>query len=158
MSSDGSNRLARFRPTGWPTFAAPPPSTASTKLGWSWVPSSLLKTEMQDEPHSWVAAPAAPGAAAPTPPTSVSVATAVSTFLLIDSTWADDEVMTDLLSEDLTGCGLYGTKPARLVCPSRPCGPWSLPGVVVASPPGAGQDRSRASGADRRPGTAPRRA
>src|SRR3954465_11484704 len=95
---------------------------------------------MQKEPHSWAPAPAAPGAAAPTPPTSVSVATAVSTFLLIDSTWADDEVMTDLLSEDLTGCGLYGTKPARLVCPSRPCGPWSLPGVVVASPPGAGQD------------------
>src|SRR4051795_9319406 len=108
MSSDGSNRLARFRPTGWPTLAAPPPRTASTKLGWSWVPSSLLKTEMQDEPHSWVAAPAAPGAAAPTPPTSVSVATAVSTFLLIDSTW-DDEGMTDLLSEDLTGCGRYGT-------------------------------------------------
>jgi hypothetical protein len=24
---------------------------------------------------------------------------------LIDSTWVDDEVMTDLLSEDLTGCG-----------------------------------------------------
>src|SRR3954469_6514342 len=95
---------------------------------------------MHNGPHSWVAAPAAPGAAAPTPPTSVSVATAVSTFLLIDSTWVDDEVMTDLLSEDLTGCGRYGTKPVRLVCPSRPCGPWSLPGVVVASPPGAGHD------------------
>src|SRR3954462_12801042 len=95
---------------------------------------------MQKEPHSWVAAPAAPGAAAPTPPTSVSVATAVSTLVLIDSTWVDDEVMTDLLSEDLAGCGRYGTKPAPLVCPSRPCGPWWLPGVVVASPPGAGQD------------------
>src|SRR3954451_22544935 len=135
MSSDGSNRLARFRPTGWPTLAPPPPRTASTKLGWSWVPSSLLKTEMQKEPHSWVAAPAAPGTAAPTPPTSVSVATAVSTFLLIDSTWVDDEVMTDLLSEDLTGCGRYGTKPVRLVCPSRPCGPWSFPGLVVAHHP-----------------------
>src|SRR4051794_25038271 len=124
MSSDGSNRLARFRPTGWPTLAAPPPRTASTKLGWSWVPSSLLKTEMQNEPHSWVAAPAAPGAAAPTPPTSVSVATAVSTFLLIDSTWVDDEFMTDLLSEDLTSCGLVRHR----ACSSRwPVAPlWTL--------------------------------
>src|SRR5215213_9795679 len=68
------------------------------------VPSSLLKTEMQGEPHVCVAALAAPVAAALTPPTIVSVATAASTFLLIDSTWMDDEVMTDLLSEDLTGC------------------------------------------------------
>jgi pyruvate/2-oxoglutarate dehydrogenase complex dihydrolipoamide dehydrogenase (E3) component len=37
--------------------------------------------------------------------TIVSVATAASTFLLIDSTCGDDEVMTDLLSEDLAGCG-----------------------------------------------------
>src|SRR3954463_15304389 len=95
---------------------------------------------MQKEAHSWVAAPAAPGAAAPTPPTSVSVATAVSTFLLIEWTWVDEEVMTDLLSEDLTGCGRHERKRVRLVCPSRPCGPWSLPGVVLASPPGAGHD------------------
>jgi len=47
--------------------------------------------------------------------------------------------MTDLLSEDLTGCGSYGTEPARLACASRPCGPWWLPGVVVASSPGAGR-------------------
>src|SRR3954467_6050382 len=98
---------------------------------------------MQNEPHSWVAAPAAPGAAVPTPPTSVSVATAVSTLLLIESTWVDDEVMTDLLSEDLTGCGRHGTKPVRLVCPSRPCAPWSLPGVVGASPPAGGWSRER---------------
>jgi hypothetical protein len=39
------------------------------------------------------------------PQTTVSVATAVSTFLLIGSTLADDEVMTDLLSEDLVDCG-----------------------------------------------------
>src|SRR3954454_17557309 len=124
MSSDGSNRLAGLRPTGWPTFAAPPPSTASTKLGSSWVPSSLLKTEMQKELHSWVAAPAAPGAAAPTPPTSVSVATAVSTFLLIECTWVDEEVMTDLLSEDLTGCGLV----RHQACSSRwPVAPLSTP-------------------------------
>src|SRR5215217_8321452 len=79
---------------------------------------------MQNEPHSWVAAPAAPGAAAPTPPTSVSVATAVSTFLLIDSTWVDDEVMTDLLSEDLTSCGLV----RHQACSSRwPVAPLSTP-------------------------------
>jgi hypothetical protein len=63
------------------------------------VPSSLLKTEMQGAPHSGVAALAVPVAAALTPPTIVSVATAASTLRLIDSTWVDDEVMTDLLSK-----------------------------------------------------------
>src|SRR4051794_1085873 len=79
---------------------------------------------MQNPAHSWVAAPAAPGAAVATPPTSVSVATAVSTFLLIDSTWVDDELMTDLLSEDLTGCGLV----RHQACSSRlPVAPlWTL--------------------------------
>jgi hypothetical protein len=92
MSCDGSNLLARFRPTGWPTFARPPPRTASTKFGCSKVPSLLLKTEMQSGPHSGVAALAAPVAAALTPPTITNVATAASTFLLIDSTWVDDVI------------------------------------------------------------------
>src|SRR3954471_1460547 len=95
MSSDGSVLLARFRPTGCPTFAPPPPRTASTKLGCSTVPSSLLKTEMQGAPHASVAALAAPAAAALTPATIISVAAAASTFLLIDSTWVDDDVMMD---------------------------------------------------------------
>src|SRR3954451_17283939 len=124
MSSDGSNLLARLSPTGWPTLAVPPLRTASTQVGWVGVPSTLLKTEMQTAPHCGLAALAVPETAALTPATHVSVATAVSTFLLIDSTWVDDEVMTDLLSEDLTGCGRCRTKPVRLVCPSRPCGPW----------------------------------
>src|SRR5215217_2798805 len=59
---------------------------------------------MQGEPHVCVAALAAPVAAALTPPTIVSVATAASTFLLIDSTCMHAEVMTNLPSEDLTGC------------------------------------------------------
>src|SRR5215212_10545375 len=101
MSSDGSNLLARLRPTGWPTLAVPPSRTASTKLGWVGVPSTLLKTEMQPAPHCGVAAFAVPETAAPTPATHVSVATAVSTFLLIDSRWMHDELMTDLPSEDL---------------------------------------------------------
>src|SRR3954452_24878787 len=95
MSSDGSNLLARFRPTGRPTLAVPPSRTASTKLGWVGVPSTLLKTEMQPTPHCGVAALAVPQTAAPTPATHVSVATAVSTFLLIDSRRVDDELMTD---------------------------------------------------------------
>jgi len=49
--------------------------------------------------HSGVAALAAGVAAALTPPTIVSVATAANSFLLIDSTWVDDEVMTDLPSK-----------------------------------------------------------
>jgi hypothetical protein len=49
---------------------------------------------MQFGPHACVAALATPVAAALTPATTVSVAAAASTFLLIDSTWADDEVMT----------------------------------------------------------------
>src|SRR3954464_1078233 len=102
MSSDGSNLLARLRPTGWPTLAVLPSRTASTKLGWVGVPSTLLKTEMQPAPHCGVAAFAVPETAALTPATHVSVATAVSTFLLIDSRWVDDELMTDLPSEDLT--------------------------------------------------------
>src|SRR5688572_29844885 len=93
MSSDGSNVLARFRPTGWPTLAVPPSRTASTKLGWVGVPSTLLKTEMQPPPHCGVAARAVPETAALTPATHVSVATAVSTFLLIDTTWVDDKLM-----------------------------------------------------------------
>src|SRR3954453_19525358 len=101
MSSDGSSPLARLRPTGWPTLASPPSRTASTKLGWVGVPSTLLKTEMQPAPHSGVAALAVPETAALTPATHDSVATAVSTFFLIDSRWLDDEVMTDLPSEDL---------------------------------------------------------
>src|SRR5215216_2155212 len=99
MSSDGSNLLARLRPTGWPTRAAPPSRTASTKLGCVGVPSRLLKTEMQPSPHCGVAALAVPETAALMPATHVSVATAVSTFLLIDSRWVDDELMTDLPSE-----------------------------------------------------------
>src|SRR3954466_4470294 len=99
MSSDGSNLLAGLRPTGCPIFAAPPRRTASTKLGWSGVPSTLLKTEMQPTPHSSVAALALPGTATLTPATHVSVATAVSSFCLIDTTWVAD--MTDLPSEDL---------------------------------------------------------
>src|SRR5215207_6256049 len=99
MSSDGSNLLAGFRPTGWPTRAAPPWRTASTKLGCVGVPSTLLKTEMQPGPHCGVAAPAVPETAALTPATHVNVATAVSTLLLIDSSRVDDELMTDLLSE-----------------------------------------------------------
>src|SRR3954470_18804369 len=102
MSSVASNLLAGFRPTGCPTCTAPPSSTASTKLGWPGVPSTLLKTEMQPTPHGGVAALAVPEIAAVTPATHVSVATAVSTFLLIDSRWVDDELMTDLPSEDLT--------------------------------------------------------
>src|SRR5215216_5731504 len=82
---------------------------------------------MHSGPHSVVAALAVPVAAAVTPPRIASVATAASTFLLIGSTCVDDELMTDLLSEDLTGCGWHGSKPARLVCPSPLCGPWSNP-------------------------------
>src|SRR3954471_23675051 len=99
MSSDGSNLLAGLRPTGWPTLAAPPSRTASTKLGCVGVPSTLLKTEMQAAPHCGVAALALPEIAALTPATHVSVATAVTTFLLIDTRWVDDELMTNLPSE-----------------------------------------------------------
>jgi hypothetical protein len=60
---------------------------------------------MQRSAHCGLAALATPVAAALTPQTIVSVATAASTFLLIGSTWVDDEVITDLLSEDLAGCG-----------------------------------------------------
>src|SRR5215208_6401994 len=35
--------------------------------------------------------------------TTLSVAMAASNLLLVDSRWVDDEVMTDLLSEDLVG-------------------------------------------------------
>src|SRR3954463_11299406 len=100
MSSDGSNLLARFRPTGRPTLAVPPSRTASTKLGWGGVPSTLLQTEMQPTPHCGVVALAVPQTAAPTPATHVSVATAVTTFLPTDSRRGDDELMTDLPSED----------------------------------------------------------
>src|SRR3954447_21247536 len=101
MSSDGSNLLARLRPTGWPMLAVPPSRTASTKLGWVGVPSTLLKTEMQPTPHCGVAAFAVPETAALTPATHVSVATAVSALLLLDSRRVDDELITDLPSEDL---------------------------------------------------------
>src|SRR5829696_10175581 len=87
---------------------------------------------MQRPAHCGLAALATPVAAAPTPQTIVSVATAASTFLLINSTGVDVEVMTDLLSEDLTGCGRYTTKPARPLCSSRPYGPWSTPGAHLA--------------------------
>src|SRR3954471_10743896 len=96
ISSDGSNLLAGLRPTGWPTLAVPPLRTASTKLGCVGVPSTLLKTEMQPAPHCGVAALALPETAALTPATHVSVATAVSTLLLIDTGWLDDELTTDL--------------------------------------------------------------
>src|SRR3954447_18783035 len=92
MSSDGSNLLARLRPTGWPTHAAPPSRTASTKLGCVGVPSTLLKTEMQAAPHCGVAALAVPETAALTPATHVSVATAVSSLLLIVGSWVRDEL------------------------------------------------------------------
>src|SRR3954449_9251339 len=95
MASDGPNLLARLRPTGRPTLAIPPSRTASTKLGWVGVPSTLLKTEMQPGPHCGVAALAVPETAALTPATHVSVATAVSTFLLIDTRWVDDELTTE---------------------------------------------------------------
>src|SRR4051812_36923390 len=91
MSSDRSNLLAAFTPTGWSTVAAPPSRTASTKLGWGYVPSSLLKTEMQCEPHAGVAALAAPPSAALTPPRIASVATAASTFLFGDGTSVNEE-------------------------------------------------------------------
>src|SRR3954451_18277062 len=100
MQSDGSNLLGRLRPTGWPTLAVPPSRTASTKVGWVGVPRTLLKTEIQPGPPRGVAALAVPETAALTPATHVSVATPVSTFLLIDSRWEDDELMTDLPSDD----------------------------------------------------------
>src|SRR3954447_6659902 len=99
MSSDGSNRLARLRPTGRPTRAVPPSRTASTKLGCVRVPSTLLKTDMQPSPHCGVAAIAVPETAALTPAMHVSVATAVSTFLLTDTRWVGDALMTGLPSE-----------------------------------------------------------
>src|SRR5215207_5882159 len=84
---------------------------------------------MQRSAHCGLAALATPVTAALTPPTIASVATAASTFLFISSTWVDDEVMTDLLSEDLTGCGSYAAEPARprvLVAPLwTPVGPRS---------------------------------
>src|SRR5215203_557760 len=94
---------------------------------------------MQLMPHSCVAALAVPVAAALKPPTIASVATAASTFLLIDSAWADDEVTTDLL--DLMGCGWHDTEPACLASPSRPCRPWSnSPACLLAR----GRGRARA--------------
>src|SRR5829696_492834 len=89
---------------------------------------------MQAPPHAGLAALATPVAAALTPQTIVSAATAASTFLLIAGTWGDDEVMTDLLSEDLAGWGRDSTEPANHVCASRPCGPWSCqtPGLQPA--------------------------
>src|SRR3954451_16773663 len=104
MSSDESNLLACFRPPGWPMLAPPPSRTASTKLGCVAVPSSLLKTEMQFPSHASVAALATPVAATLAQATTVRLVTTVRTFFLIDSTCVEDEVMTDLLSEDLTGC------------------------------------------------------
>src|SRR5687768_12289818 len=106
--------------------------------------------------HSGVAALAAPVAAALTPPTIASVATAASTLLLIDSTWRDDEVMTDLLSEDLrlwlmTAPSLLGSSARRarvghwsnsLACLLRPWSrqhaqfaPWAVATPVVHWPP-----------------------
>src|SRR3954453_21958596 len=123
MSSDGSSPLARLRPTGWPTLASPPSRTASTKLGWVGVPSTLLKTEMQPAPHCGVAALAVPENAALTPATHVSIATVVSTLLLIDRRWVDDEIMTDFPSEDPDvatrqhrGGGRKSTYPAPDTC------------------------------------------
>src|SRR4051794_40279264 len=123
MSSDGSNLLARLRPTGRPTLAVPPWRTASTKLGWVGVPSTLLKTEMHPTPHCGVAALAVPETAALTPARHVSVATAVSTVLLIDSRWVEHELMTDLPSEDQTSRrasteGARGGQHPRLLTPA----------------------------------------
>src|SRR3954447_16354400 len=117
MSSVASNLLAGFKPTGWPTVAAPPSRTASTKFGWPGLPSTLLKTEMQPTPHGGVAARAAPGAAALTPATHVSVATAVSTFLLIDRTSVDDELMAISLQRLDVGDGTELVRSPRLVAP-----------------------------------------
>src|SRR3954471_15482386 len=113
MSSDGSNLLACLRPTGRPTLAVPPSRTASTKLGWVGVPSRLLKTEMQPSPHCGVAALAVPETPALTPATHVSVATAISTFLLTDTRWVADELMTDLPSERSELAVRDGTEAAK---------------------------------------------
>src|SRR5690349_24289446 len=73
MSSDGSEPLACFRITGWPTRGTPS-STASTTFGEAYVPSSRLKTEPHGEPHSGVAALDRRLSSATTPPTVASVA------------------------------------------------------------------------------------
>src|SRR5215213_9561757 len=58
------------------------------------------------------------------------VAAAASIFLLSGTTWGDDEVMTDLLSEDLADCG-SGTAPSLLLASARraPVDPGLTPGV-----------------------------
>jgi hypothetical protein len=50
----------------------------------------VLKTEMHKSPHLGVAAFAGAIATALTPPTIVNVATAASSFLLVDSAWVGD--------------------------------------------------------------------
>src|SRR5829696_7995602 len=106
--------------------------------------------------HSGVAALAAPVAAALTPPTTVSVATAANSFVLIDSTSVEDEVMTDLLSKiwrlwlvTAPACCVSSARRARvghwsnsLACLLRPCSrqhtqftPRAVATPVVHSPP-----------------------
>ena len=82
MSSDVSESLAGFRPTGCPIRASPP-KMASTKFGWAAVPSSRLKTEMQRLAHAGVAALAesVPNAIAATAMVSTQRA---GTFFLTD--------------------------------------------------------------------------
>src|SRR5215211_4440326 len=87
--------------------------------------------------HAGVAALAVPVAAALTPPTIVSVAKAASTCLLIDSSWVDDEVTTDLLPEDLRLRLVVARRLLVSVCPSRPCGPWPGRGSLKAVRPGS---------------------
>src|SRR6266851_10490760 len=84
-SSAGSELLARCRIVGTPA-AGIPRNTVSTKPGLVGVPNSLLKISMQALPHCGVAALADSVPTVLTPPTTVSVAAAVSSLLLMDMT------------------------------------------------------------------------
>src|SRR5215217_2300645 len=75
---------------------------------------------MQPAPHAGVAALAEPVAAAVTPPTIVSAATAATAFLLIESTWMDDEPMRLFLSRSVTDLSFDATQPPRLAPATRP--------------------------------------
>jgi hypothetical protein len=68
---------------------------------------------MQAAPQTGLAALATPVAAALTPQTIVSVATAAINFLSIACTWAGDGVLRGLLPEDSDGAG------RRQACSSR---------------------------------------
>src|SRR4051795_8129138 len=96
---------------------------------------------MQWTPHSIVAAPAELVAAALMPATNVSVATAASTILLIDSTCVDDEVMNGSPFRRPDGLWLV-TAPSLLVSsPRRPCD--ALAHSLVSRPDGGRGDRPR---------------